>query len=192
MRLRLCKTVRILWRLDAMMFHHLAPCWLKYWRQSGQTTRGDMGVSRANFSRGIHLTHRFEWKTMRTWWNDVILVNLCRILHKLINLCRILHKLTKMTSFHHVLIVFHSNRWVRWIPREKLALETPISPRVVWPDCLQYFNQHGAKWWNIIASNRHRILTVLQSRNLIFKHYELNGLTCFEITHHPITKGLWK
>ena len=62
-------------------------CWIRKWWPGG------MGVSRANFSRGIQLTHQKAVKTTRTWWNEVILVNLCRILHKLINLCRILHKL---------------------------------------------------------------------------------------------------
>ena len=90
--------------------------------------RGVMGVSKANFSWGIQRTHQFERKRTRTCWNDVIFVNLCRILHKLINLCRILHKLTKMTSFQHVLVLFLSNWCVRWIPHEKLALETPITP----------------------------------------------------------------
>jgi hypothetical protein len=32
----------------------------------------------------------------------------------------------------------------------------------------------------------------LDSPNLIFKHHQLKGLTCFEIAHHPIAEGLWK
>ena len=30
------------------------------------------------------------------------------------------------------------------------------------------------------------------SNNLVFKHPQLIGLTCFEIAHHPIANGLWK
>ena len=54
---------------------------------------GDMSITRAIFLQGIQLTRQNKLKVMRTWQNMVILVNLCRILHKLINLCQILHKL---------------------------------------------------------------------------------------------------
>ena len=54
---------------------------------------GVMGIYRADFSWGIQVMHQNELKGTRTWQNRVILVNLCRILHKLINLCQNLHKL---------------------------------------------------------------------------------------------------
>jgi hypothetical protein len=31
----------------------------------------------------------------------------------------------------------------------------------------------------------------VNSNNFIFKHTELQGLTCFQIAHHPLTAGLW-
>ncbi len=38
----------------------------------------------------------------------------------------------------------------------------------------------------------HAHLICVASHNLIFKHAQLIGLTCFEIAHHPIADGLWK
>ncbi len=93
-----CKTVRIEhgnWtRWCFVAWHHAA------WRSQScarrfiETIGGDLGVSRANFLQEIQLMHQFEWKVMRTWWNNITFVNLCRIPHKLINLCRNLHKFT--------------------------------------------------------------------------------------------------
>ncbi len=59
-----------------------------------ETMMGVMGIYRADFSRGIQLTHQNVAKVTRTWRIGVILVNLCLFSHKLINLCENRHKLT--------------------------------------------------------------------------------------------------
>ena len=83
---------QLAWELKGMvvMAACMRACMLASWRCNSTewmvwTLASNLGISMANFSQRILLTHQNELKVTRTWLNGATLVNLCRILHKLIS-----------------------------------------------------------------------------------------------------------